>query len=116
MLALFLPMIRAELVKLATWGEMGRDHELYAEVFLAELPVIVHQKFSPQQALQYLNHPQWFETISALEPRLAPQREWCDAMRLELIDIIEDQLKNEPESSAVPPQITDPVNGENLGE
>lgn len=95
MLALFMPMIRGQLAKLFQWASEKRRVELYAEVLLEELPATVHQYVTPQDALKYLQHEQWFEIITApnMEPRLALHREWLDAMRREVIDIIQEQLK-----------------------
>ena len=96
MLALYLPMIRAQLAKLLQWAQEQRRVELYAEVLLEELPSIVHQYVTPQKALESLQHVQWFEIVCGYESRLQGHHAWLDAMRLELIDIITEQLKEEP--------------------
>lgn len=101
MLALFMPMIRGQLAKLFQWASEKRRVELYAEVLLEELPATVHSYVMPQDALKYLQHEHWFEIITApnMEPRLTNYRDWCDAMRKELIDIIQEQLKKEADDS-----------------
>jgi hypothetical protein len=112
MLALFLPMIKEQLAKILSWAQAERDVELYAEVLLAELPPTIHKYVTPEKALEYLKFPQWFEVVTGQEARLIPHRVWCDEMRLELIDIIEEQIKREGRTASAPEQIVDPLNGE----
>ena len=115
-------LIRAQLAKLLIWAVEQRRVELYAEVLLEELPSIVHQYVDANAALTYLQHEQWLQKVVEYEPRLQSHAAWLDAMRRELIDIIQAQLRREQKAAkkkagaAVPPQVTDPLNGEPLNE
>lgn len=116
MLAFFMPMIRAQLAKLITWAALNKRVDLYAEVFLDELPSIVHSHVKPEQALEALQREDWWEQIVMLEPRLhelVATRKWFDDLRIELIDIITEQLKED--SKDPPAQIIDSLNGEEIG-
>lgn len=98
MMAFALPIIRQQLAKLLTWAAQNKRVELYAEVFLDELPAIVHSYVTAEQALAALKREDWYDHLVALDPRLkdwAATREWLDAMRRELIEIIEEQIRNE---------------------
>jgi hypothetical protein len=100
MMAFFMPMAREQLAKIFSWAHADRSVELYSEVLLEELPAIVHQSIPPTKALEYLKHPQWFEIVTNIEPRLAEHREWCDDLRGELISIIEEQLRKDTKRAA----------------
>lgn len=104
-------MIAAQTAKLLAWAQADKRVDLYAEVLLDELPAMVHNFVKPEQALQYLRDPTWFEVVKGFEPALAAHRDWLDAMRLELIDIITEQLEGEgkPASGQI---VDDNLNGE----
>lgn len=95
MMAFAMPIIRAQLAKLLQWASEKRRVELYAEVLLEELPPIVHQYVTPAQALQYLKREDAIAMVTQYEPRLTPHTEWLKAMQGELIEIIEEQLRDE---------------------
>lgn len=88
-------IIRDQLNKIVSWAQANRDPVLYAEVLLAELPEIVHKFVTPVQALEGLRNSEWFKFVTTQEPRLTPFGQWCDIMRRELIEIIEEQIKND---------------------
>lgn len=127
-IALFMPMIREQLLKIFGWAQANRDTSLYAEVLLEELPEIVHKSIPPPKALEFLKHPHWFEIVTNVEPRLADHREWCDALRVELIEIIEEQLKSDARKArkvaasrdnatgAISEASDESVDGEHVGE
>lgn len=112
MMAFAMPIIREQLAKLLAWATENKNVELYSEVLLDQLPPIVHSYVKPQQALDALKRPDWFQFVTGIEPRLIPHQKWCDEMRLELIDIIEEQLREEGTNAPTPPQVTDPTNGD----
>lgn len=104
MLNLLMPVIREHLAKVAAWAEKNRDPETYADVFLDELPDNAGQYFSTQQVLDYLNHAQWFEVVSGIEPRLVPHQAWCNELREELVAIFQEEVKKELSPQAAPSQ------------
>jgi hypothetical protein len=112
MLAFFMPMIKTQLETLLKWAVASKRVELYAEVLLEELPDAVHRYIKPEKALEYLNHPHWFDVVCNVEPRLRDHQEWLTAMHDELIDILTEQIAEAQDNKSAPSQITDPLNGE----
>lgn len=106
MLALFLPIAKQQAEKLLAWAVKAARVELYAEVLLEELPTIIHQYLTPEKALGYLKDARWFEVVCNVEPRLREHQAWLDALRAEVIDIIEEQIRDETRKQAGP-QIVD---------
>ena len=88
MLQWFMPMIKTNLAKVASWAEKDRDPGIYAEVLIDELPDNFGSYLPLAEVLNYLNHPQWFETIIGIEPKLQNHREWCDECRHAVIEIM----------------------------
>lgn len=88
MLQMFMPVIKMNLVKIAGWAEKNRDPQIYADVLVDELPDNFGSYIPLPQVLEYLNHPQWFEEICKIEPRLQTHRGWCDECRLWVIEIM----------------------------
>lgn len=104
MLAMFMPMIKSNLSKVAGWAQADKNPQTYAEVFFDELPQAVAQYISPADALKYLKHEKWFEIVCQIEPKFKVHREWCNDFRLELIDIVQEGANDDVTSSD---QITD---------
>lgn len=88
MLSMFLPLAKANLSKVAGWAEKNRDPQVYADVLVDELPDNFGNYVPLDDVLKYLQHPEWFETVCTIEPRLKEYREWCDECRLAIIDIM----------------------------
>lgn len=86
-MSLFMPIIKSHLVKVYGWAAGDRDPELYAEVFFEELPRELGTYIDQTQAVEYINHPQWFEYVTQVEPRLASKKEWLEKFRKELLEI-----------------------------
>ena len=101
MLEMFMPLIKVNLSKVAGWAEKNRDPETYADVLVDELPDNFGAYIPLDDVFTYLNHPQWFETICGIEPRLQPHREWCDECRLAVIEIMK-IFKTESEGESAP--------------
>ncbi len=102
MLKLFMPLIKANLSKVAGWAEKDRDPEVYADVLVDELPDNFGSFIPLNKIFEYLNHPQWFEEVVKIEPRLQSHKEWCDECRLAIIEIMKVF-----QSEAVQPAATD---------
>ena len=90
MLAMFMPIVKENLAKVVGWAEKNRDPQIYADVLVDELPDGFGDYIPITQVLEYLNNPQWFETICFVEPRLAPYQEWCNECRLAIIEIMKE--------------------------
>jgi hypothetical protein len=114
MRAIWEPIAKQHLAKVVTWAERDRDPEIYAEVFVDELPDL-SSYFTPAQILEHLNHPQWFAKVCELEPRLQPFDLFCDDMRVAIIEIVKDiehQMQEEtptPEPDKVIPAAVAPA-------
>lgn len=102
MLILIQPILRDAAAKIETWAKDGKNAALRAEVLLDDLPQWLADRLKPQQALEFLNHPQWWEHLIAFHPPLAQYRAWIDELRGELIELVREQLqpKNEDETDA----------------
>lgn len=119
MFEIFAPMIRQQCVKLTQWAMNNYNPETYSEVFINELPPMVWNYMTPENALEQLNRPDWFEQVVNFHAMLKPYRSWCDEFRQELIVLVTelmDDAANEnsvdkPEtiakSKVVQPQIVD---------
>ncbi|MGH7743755.1 MAG: hypothetical protein ACREQ5_02910 [Candidatus Dormibacteria bacterium] len=119
MLQVFMPLIKEQVNKLLKWAVEQKRADLYAEVFLDELPQLVAQYVSPEQALQWLQHPNWWQYVREKFPEAQSQFVWLDKFRTELIAVIEDQIDETKRDASVgdhpsevhpapPQQITDP--------
>jgi len=91
------PIIRAQVDKLILWATEKKRPDLYAEVFITELPQIVASYVTPQQALAWLQHPEWWPVIRARYPELEPHYAWLDQFRSELILLVEEQVAEREE-------------------
>lgn len=98
MMQMFMPLIKVNLSKVAGWAEKNREPDTYAEVLVDELPDNFGAYVPLPDVLTYLTHPQWFEIICGIEPRLESYRAWCDECRLAVIEIMKTF-----ESEAAPP-------------
>jgi hypothetical protein len=108
LLSLMMPAIKLNLGKCVGWAEKDRDPETYAGVLVDELPDNFAQFVPYDQCMTYLNHPEWFEKICEIEPRLANFRPWCDETRLAIIAIFNEF----PEGEEAPPTIVEPNAGD----
>lgn len=87
------PIITAQVAKLVAWAAEKKRPDLYAEVFFSELPQVVAQYVTPDQALQWLRFPDWWTVVKQHYPELEPHYAWLDQFRGELILLIEEQLE-----------------------
>lgn len=100
MWAMAKPMIDAQVQKLIRWATeetSSQRPDLYAEVFLTELPQIVATYVKPTQALAYLQHPDWWQVVRTQYPELTPHYAWLDRFRAELVLLIEEQVAEREE-------------------
>ena len=97
MQALWEPIARNHLNKILQWAIKERDPEIYAEVFIDELPDL-SPYLTLDQVLEHLQNPQWFEKICELEPNLKDHKEFCVEMHAEVIEIVK-QIKAEFEEN-----------------
>jgi hypothetical protein len=112
MLMFMMPAIRANLEKVVGWAEKDRDPSIYADVLVDELPDNFGNYIPFPKLFEYLNHPQWFEEICKIEPRLQPHREWCDECRQCIEQIFRDMQSGVEEPDAPEVSETAPkVNG-----
>jgi hypothetical protein len=95
MRALWEPIAKQHLSKVVGWAQKDLDPAACAEVFVGDLPDL-SAYLSVDQVLEYLDHPQWFEKVCELEPRLSAAKQYCDEMRLEMIEIVK-QIKKDLE-------------------
>jgi hypothetical protein len=94
------PLIRTQVDKLVQWATEKKRPDLYAEVFITELPQVVASYITPAQALAWLQHPEWWTVVKAHYPELEPHYVWLDQFRGELVLLVEEQVAegaaNEP--------------------
>jgi hypothetical protein len=100
MKTLWEPVAKQHLAKVAGWAEKDRDPQVYAEVFVDELPDL-SAYFTPAQILEHLQNSVWFEKVCELEPRLKNHSKFCNDIRLAVIDIVEDIKDQMEEEKAV---------------
>jgi hypothetical protein len=93
MRALWEPIAKQHLSKVFTWAEKQRDPQIYAEVFVDELPDL-SAYLSIDQVLEHLQNPIWFEKVCELEPRLKSHKDFCTEMHAEVVEIVK-QLKED---------------------
>jgi hypothetical protein len=86
------PIIKDQVEKLIRWASEKKEPGLYAEVFVTELPQVVASYVSPQQALTWLQHPDWWKVVRGQYPELEPHFIWLDQFRSELILLVEEQV------------------------
>lgn len=104
MLALLphLPWLQEQLTRLGIAAAKEKDPELYAALFLEELPDGVQ----PQLILQLLSRSDWFVKLQDIDARIAPYGEWFEALHVHLVAFIQESLAEGgiEESAPVPPQ------------
>jgi len=110
MMALVMPTIQSALKRIVSWAKVDRDPSAYAVVFMDETPQWIASYLTPQQTLEYLNHPQWFDKICEVNGELREYKDWCDEFRQELIELVSQTIEDtEAETlekvKEVPPQI-----------
>lgn len=94
MWVLIQPILHDIANKIEVWAKAGKNAQLRAEVLLDDLPQWLADRLKPEQALEFLNHPQWWEHLTAFHPPLAQYRAWIDDMRAELIELVKEQIKD----------------------
>ncbi len=105
MRALWEPIAKQHLGKVANWAEKDRDPNIYAEVFVDELPD-VNAYLTIDQVLEHLQNSTWFEIICSLEPRLSAHKEWCDEMHAAVVSIVKGLKEDAIEAAGETPSQT----------
>ena len=108
MLAIFIPIIKEKLHTIANWATSDRDPVMYAQVLCDEVGETLAKYLPQAQALEYLNHPDWFKFVCEWESSLSSYKQWCEDFRNELIEIVSIGLEDaaSSENSAEPPDPT----------
>lgn len=101
-----LPWLKAQLSKLANAAARNRDPELYAAMFLEELP----SNLSAQRVLELLSRADWLDQLARFEPAIvdATVPWWQRLQTLILAMIREAQAPPAAAPKAVPAPITRP--------
>lgn len=100
----FIPVAKEKLQLLAKWAAQNRNPEVYAEVFVDDMPPQFNALLPPPKILEYLRHPQWWEVVTQFEPTLAPYFGYCDEFRNELLEIVGSWT--EPEVTDITEEVT----------
>ncbi len=86
------PWLREQLGRCASAAMRERDPQLYAALFLEELP----EGLKPERVLQLLSQSDWYQTLSQFDARIAHQGPWWTVMRDQLIAYIQESLTPDP--------------------
>lgn len=109
MRALWEPIAKQHLAKVFAWAEKDRSPDVYAEVFVDELPNL-SAYLTIDQVLEHLQNPAWFAKVCELEPRLINHKDYCTEMHDGIVEIVKDmKLQAEEETPTPEPEkINDP--------
>jgi hypothetical protein len=93
-----LPWLREQLSRCANAAARQRDPQLYAAMFLEELP----EGLTVERVAQLLNAPDWFAQLSRFDARIGAQGPWWAALRREVLVYIQEVLtpKTHPAQSS----------------
>jgi hypothetical protein len=78
--------LREQLVKMSTAAARNRDPELYAAMFLEELP----EGLTAQRVLELLSRSDWLQLLAHFNPPIAHQQGWWIKTRIAIIGYIEE--------------------------
>jgi hypothetical protein len=84
-------VIRANCDKITSWAEQKKRPDLYAEVFLDELPQDLAPYMPPQRAIELLHNPDWWSFVTQFHPPIKSHFVWMDQFRMALIELVQDQ-------------------------
>lgn len=101
-----LPWLKAQLAKLATAAARNRDPELYAAMFLEELPA----GLTPQRVLDLLSRPDWLNQLARFEPAIVDATvPWWQRLQTLIVGMIrESQQPPVPAPKPTPAQVVRP--------
>jgi hypothetical protein len=94
------PVLRDAAQKIEKWAKDNRNPASYADVLYDDLPAWLISQLKPEQALELLNHPQWWEHLTAFHAPLAAFRPWIEQLRGELIEIVSEQIETQKQDGA----------------
>ncbi len=86
------PWLQEQLARCASAAAKDRDPQLYAAVFLEELP----EGLKPERILELLSAPDWFQKLCGFDARIANQGAWWDAMRRQLLEYLREAIGPRP--------------------
>lgn len=81
--------LREQLGRCVVAAEKERNPQLYAEVFLEELP----PGLKPERMLELLAAVDWYQTLCQFDSRIAQQGSWWAAMREQLVQYLQESLQ-----------------------
>ncbi len=103
-----LPWLKAQLSKLATAAGRARDPELYAAMFLEELP----PGLTPNRVLELLSRSDWLNQLARFEPAIVDATvPWWGQLRTSLLGMIQEAAPppvSKPTPKTVPTQVARP--------
>lgn len=95
-----LPWLKAMLVKLGKAAQSGKNHQVYAALFVEELP----DTLDVNQVGQLLSASDWYQKLCQVEPRLdhADFLPWFTALRDEVLRLLRPAGEGQPQPVPAP--------------
>jgi hypothetical protein len=99
------PWLREQLGRCAEAAEKERDPQLYAALFLEELP----EGLGPERVVELLSRSDWFQALARMDGRIAAQGPWWAAMREQLLIEIREAMQPAPRRRAPSGEVERPT-------
>ncbi len=94
-----LPWLKAQLAKLANAAARNRDPELYAAMFLEELPA----GLTPQRVLELLSRSDWLSQLARFEPAIVDATvPWWTRLQTIILAMIRESQAPPPKTGPMP--------------
>jgi hypothetical protein len=87
-----IPFLRTQLAKMANAAARGRDTDVYAAMFLEELP----DGLPPVKVLELLSRSDWLQQLSRFDARIPQQAPWWTQLREDLAGYIQEATQPQP--------------------
>lgn len=100
-----IPWLREQLAKLANAASRGRDPDVYAAMFLEELP----QGLAPQRVLELLIRSDWLQQLGRFDARIPTQAPWWTQLREDLAGYIQEATAPAPVPKAASGELERPA-------
>lgn len=94
------PWLKRQADNLHEWAASNMEVELCAEMLLASVPKIFRAVLTPADLVGYLQHPDWWSTLTAFHPPLQPYAAWIDDVRQELLHLLNEEVTPPAESDS----------------
>ncbi len=88
--------LRAQLQKMSSAAARNRDPELYAAMFLEELPA----GLTPDRVLQLLSRSDWPQLLARFNPQVMSQQDWWTRAQRCIVGFIQEAANPEPHRSS----------------